>query len=291
MKKSTLLLLTAGVWLGMETFTAISNTLGPPGGNTGAPGEGICTDCHSDNAINTGSAATMLTYQFGFPEDTIYEPGQDGMALLLTLAESGSEKSGYQMCALDKKTNQSVGWFNFATAESERSTAVIAGKTRHYVQHSNAKWPNLGGLNATYSWDPPNWNVGRIKFYVAFNGSDGDNTSNGDYIYTKTFEIDHYLGWNVGFNKNLHNDLKYAVYPSTVSDFVNVTYINAQAQQVNIELVSLDGKNVHTLAKGNQSQGEVNQRLDIPAGISSGMYLVRLTAGEQSLTKKVFVNQ
>ncbi|MSQ79143.1 MAG: T9SS type A sorting domain-containing protein [Flavobacteriaceae bacterium] len=290
MKKSTLLILTAGVWLGMETFTAVSNTDGPPGGNTGAPGEGICTDCHSDNAINSGSASTKLTYQFGADEDTLYEPGVDGMAVYLALAESGSEKSGYQMCSLDKKTKQSVGKFNYSIAESERSTAVIGGKTRHYVQHANAKWPNNGGFNATYAWDPPNWNVGPIIFYVAYNGSDGDNSSNGDFIYTKTFEIDHYLGWNVGFNKSMHNDLKYTVYPSTVSDFVNVTYTNPTTQQVSIDLVALDGKKVSTLLRANQAQGEMNQRLDIPTGISSGVYLVRLSAGEQSLTKKIFVN-
>lgn len=291
MKKSTLLILTAGVWIGLETFSAISNSQGPPAANTGAPGEGICTDCHSDNALNSGSAVCTFTYQFGASDDTLYTPGESGMNTHLSLTESGSERSGFQMVALDNKTNQSVGWFNFSQQKVGRSSGKVGGKTRNYVNHVNATNDNPGGMFWGIQWDPPNWNVGRITFYVAYNGSDADGTSNGDFIYTKKFTIDHYLGWKVGFNKNLHNDLKYGVYPSTVSDALNVTYTNPTTQPVSIELIGLDGKKAATLASGNPAAGEVNSRFELPAGIASGMYLVKLTAGQQELTKKIFVNR
>ena len=39
---------------------ALASSGGPPQSMTGAPGEGLCTDCHADFAVGTNGATALL---------------------------------------------------------------------------------------------------------------------------------------------------------------------------------------------------------------------------------------
>ncbi|MBI3233481.1 MAG: T9SS type A sorting domain-containing protein, partial [Bacteroidetes bacterium] len=277
--------LTGTIWLSLETFTAISNNGNPPLGKTGAPGENNCTECHTGSAVNTGGAQVKSEYIYNGTVDSFYNPdfGQGAYSTGATLVESGSEASGIELTMVDKN-GKGAGEF---AANNTNKTATASSNGKSYFFHTKKENPNPNANDWTATWTPPTTNVGTLTMYTAINGSNNDNTDQGDFIYTlkSTIKID--PGYNgVEWQKN--NALKFAVFPSTVSDVLNVNYTNNKDQQISIELYDLKGNKVHTFLSVNQHQGENSYKFDMPK-VAGGMYLVKMSAGAQQTTKRIFV--
>jgi hypothetical protein len=286
MKKTILLsFLTGTVWLAFETFSAISNAGGPPLGKTGAPGEGLCTECHADNAVNSGGAEVKTDYTYNGSNDSTYNPdlGANSYQTFSTLVETGSASSGIEMTMVDEKGN-GAGEF---TANNTNKTSVAMSNGRSYFYHIKKGNQNPGANDWGATWTPPSTNKGVLTLYTAYNGSDDDGTSSGDFIYTTSKKI--YLSPDFsGVEWQKNNAMKLAVFPTTVSNEINFSYTNTKDQQIAIELIDLNGNSVHTFMKMNQHQGDNNLKFDMPK-VSSGLYFVKITAGAQQTTKKVFV--
>lgn len=286
MKKTLLLsFLTGTVWLTFETFTVISNGSNPPLGKTGGTNEGLCTDCHSDNALNSGAAQVKCDFIFNGSVDSFYNPnnGPGSYQISATLAEKGSEASGFEMTMLDSK-GKGVG--DFTPNNTSKTAATISGG-KPYFYHTKKDNPNPGGNDWQASWNPPSVSAGTITLFTAINGSDNDGSDNGDFIYTlkSVIKIDpNYNG--VTWQKN--NAMKLAVFPTTVSDNVNVSYNNTHDQQIVIDLIDMKGNVVKNLFNASQHQGENNLSFDL-SGTAQGMYFVRMQAGQQEVSKKVFI--
>jgi len=158
---------------------AMTNGGGPPTSHTGAPGESNCTSCHSDFAVNSGTATRTLVLN-STPGLTSYIPGQT-YTVTYTISQSSIVKFGFQ--ATVKRANGTAAGTLINTTPGQMS---VSG---NYIYH------NGGGTSATgtgtrvwtFSWTAPAAGAGTATFYVAGNATNNDNNSTGDRIYTNSF--------------------------------------------------------------------------------------------------------
>src|SRR5688572_30414003 len=101
----------------------------PPPGRTGAPGEGLCSDCHS---LNGGTQDGILTID-GFP--ALIEPSH---AYVLTITNSNpngvGSLAGFQMTILNS-SNQKAGAMTVPSANSQ----VDPEGNKEYWEHNPAQ--------------------------------------------------------------------------------------------------------------------------------------------------------
>ncbi len=158
----------------ISSLLLLSNAGNPPNGNTGAPGDGICSNCHSAGSGIDGSISII-----GLPStidaNTTYS---------ITVAVeniTGASKGGFQLVALDQN-NANIGTFS---AAGPNSTLQSSGG-RTYFEHNPAQsFTGPGTINYTVSWkSPPNASGQTIKMYAASILSNGNNMSSGDLTKT-----------------------------------------------------------------------------------------------------------
>lgn len=77
-------------------------------------------------------------------------------------------------------------------------------------------------------------------------------------------------------------------YPNPFNPTTNIEYELPQAAEVTLSVYSLTGQQVATLANGYQNAGSHSVTFD-GAGLSSGVYIYRITAGEWVLSRKMLL--
>jgi PKD repeat protein len=165
------------------SYNSISNSSGPPLQNTGAPGEGNCTGCHSGSLITSGSNWNniSLTGNFsgnGYLPDSTY-------TLKISYSQSGISKWGFEATILDAG-NSKAGTLSASGRVQKSSTSA-----REYVLQTSSGNSSTS-TNATewsFTWKAPAKNVGPLKLYLNLNAADGSSGTGGDQIYAKSFTI------------------------------------------------------------------------------------------------------
>ncbi len=183
---------------------------GPDVGHAGVPNEnGTCSQsqCHVGIPVNSGGGSTTIN----FPNGKSYVPGVT-QHLTVTISDSAQHAWGFQLAA---RTSASTSTQAGAFSSSDINTLVMCATTNAdinsevqlnfgasqscpsakplgYIEHS------LAGYQATrfqpsgiyhIDWTPPSTNVGNIIFYLAGNAANGDDSVNGDHIYTTTYTL------------------------------------------------------------------------------------------------------
>ncbi len=160
---------------------AAASASGPSPSYTNAPGEGNCTACHA-GTVNSGTGSVRIT---GIPPT--YIPGQPISITVITREENASAY-GFQLTAIDGQGNQ-AGTFTVPTAppvQTQVVTGFVIGVARKYVEHTSigVQPTEFGSKSWTFTWNAPSPAKGKIDFYAAGNGANGDATNDGDFIYT-----------------------------------------------------------------------------------------------------------
>ncbi|OYU95121.1 MAG: hypothetical protein CFE21_12505 [Bacteroidetes bacterium B1(2017)] len=164
--------LTALIAISGVTYT---NTSGPSAGLTGAPSEGSCSSCHGAS-ITSGTAHSSITLT-GIPAGG-YSPGTT-YTLTLAGASAATSKNGFQITALNS-SNAMAGSFTAGTG----SQALTSG-SRAYVGHTSS---GTSQSSFTFSWTAPSPAAGTVTFYVAYNATNSNSSSDvGDAVYLKSF--------------------------------------------------------------------------------------------------------
>ncbi len=145
----------------------------PPAGNTGAPGESLCSGCHTGNNPLDGTITIS-----GLPAEIVVNTSYD-VTVTLTKTMGTPIRGGFQMVTLDGNNNNSGTYTNFG---ANVGSDVSGGRT--YIEHRNAK--NFSGndeVEYTFTWNAPASIPGNeITMYVAANFANGNGNNQGDRI-------------------------------------------------------------------------------------------------------------
>ncbi len=158
---------------------------GPPAARTGAPGEGNCTGCHASFPVNSGSGTLTII------APSNYIPGNT-YPITIRLQQSAQSRWGFQITALTA-ANQPAGTLLVTNATNTQKVV----STRQYIHQTSAGTFNgtaNGPVEWQLSWQAPATSVGTITFYAAGNAANGDGSTGGDYIYTKSASVPVLLG-------------------------------------------------------------------------------------------------
>ncbi len=165
-----------------NTMPAEASASGPSPSYTNAPGEGNCTACHLLAPVNTGTGSVAIS---GVPAN--YLPGQE-VPITVTTTQSDGVVYGFQLTALDH-SGANAGSFTLPSQnpmQLQFMEGPIGNDLRRYVEHTAQGIipTEFGSKSWTFTWTAPEQRIGKIGFYAAGNGANGDGHNSGDYIYT-----------------------------------------------------------------------------------------------------------
>ncbi|HRI00432.1 MAG TPA: T9SS type A sorting domain-containing protein [Saprospiraceae bacterium] len=158
----------------VSAFLFIARASDPDDGRTNAPGEGQCSNCHTQGSNNISGSVSISGLPSTLQPNTNY-------SITVTVNNSSvpltnADKGGFQLVALDGSNS------NSGTFSSPGSNSKISAGTRTYWEHSGAKSFN-GGSSVSYTvvWKSPVFASGNtISMYVCSILSNGNGNNGGD---------------------------------------------------------------------------------------------------------------
>ncbi len=156
---------------------------GAPGGHTGAPDEQTCaaSGCHDDNSVNSGAA--VLSLELG-KTITSFTPGQT-YTIKVKIAETGVDRFGFQLLALDNATQKSVGSFQVTDMGRTQVATTQLFPDREYLTYTfNGTDATANSSEWIVNWTAPTTATTSVSFYAAAVSADDDMTDKGDHVYT-----------------------------------------------------------------------------------------------------------
>ena len=146
-----------------------------PVGNTGAPGDSLCTSCHGGGGF-TGSVNIS-----GLPSTVV--PDQTyNVTVTLNVSSGTPIRGGFQIVALQDANDSNAGdWTN-----NSASSSLLTSGGREYFGHKPFK---MFGGGSSVEWDA-DWTAPNITddvtFYAVGNFANGNGSTSGDNIMTGT---------------------------------------------------------------------------------------------------------
>lgn len=149
---------------------------GAPNGKTGAPGEGKCTDCHSGTAILNSDKNSLILMEEGTSTPvSIYQAGVT-YDVFLTVNDSALRK-GFQATARFITDNSTAGNLQAVSG----STALSSATSKQFMNHIQSSTTIAAPF--AFKWTAPATNAGEVRFYVASNITNNNNSNSGDKIH------------------------------------------------------------------------------------------------------------
>jgi len=250
----------------------LAYSTGPPNGETGAPGEGTCHDCHTSFPLNSGNGSLSIEGPANF------DPGQTYM-ISVHLSDPGQVRWGFEFTPL---TMGSI------TITDHTHTQVQTSNGKPYVKHTSTgtydntpDGPTTWSFNWTAPVDPPS----EITFYAAGNASNSSSDPIGDYIYTTSFVT---TLTPSGINDDVKTPglLSLGNYPNPFNASTNITYELPNAGHVDLDIYNIAGQHIASLVNSYQEAGvkAVNWN---GSGATSGIYFYRLTFEGQTHSQRM----
>jgi len=167
-RKYTLLALFFGVVLWL------ANSADPPNGRTGAPSEGLCSDCHT---LNGGTQDGDITLS-GFP--TTIEPNTAyPISITVTNPNGVANEAGFQITFLNGNNNQA----GVISSPSANSHLASQGGRQYWEHFPSVVFPGSNTITWTAIWTSPGSPANTtITAYYVTNIANGNNQDTGDKI-------------------------------------------------------------------------------------------------------------
>jgi len=243
------------------TFLLFSFSTNPPDGHTGAPGDLLCSNCHSLNGSpNQGTISVE-----GFPASVTPEQTYS-LTVVNRNTNDGAVRGGFQMTILGPN-NTRAGDMTLPSASSVVSTSG----GRQYFEHNPAVvYPDSNVVKWTVQWKAPVIASGsKITWYAAGNIANGNFQSTGDRIVTATGS-----GSSVVTGTEDLASYKPTVYPNPGSDVINIQLSDQTRPDGQVYFYDILGSR---LSEVDIHDGIVNTPL-----LPSGVYLLVIRNGERS---------
>lgn len=270
---------------GKESFRTIKNyrlsyhslnQAGSPGGRTGAPGDGVCTQCHA-GAVQSGTGFNTVTLMEGGVSVTDYEPNTT-YQVHVSMATI-NPKNGFEIVALNPNNAAAGTWT--VTDATNTKTITSGGKTR--VTHKTA---GTSLASWSFNWTAPSTNVGTVTFFLATNQTNSSSSETGDIIRTSQ----HPFGSTAGIQENTGKvETSIAYLASTNS--LNIQLNSKVDGSVFVNVVDVNGKSVFTENMGTVSAGESALAVRLNNELNSGIYLVHVSVDNNMTMKKIFISK
>lgn len=172
-KTRTIKLTFFAVW-SIVLFVSFSSN--PPDGNTGAPGDSLCSTCHNQSNVTIPGSVSIT----GLP--TNIAPGSTHtITVNATNSDMTAAQAGFQLVALDG-SNQNTGTLSNPSANA---TITNAG-ARTYVEHNPAIPFSGTTVSWNFQWTAPNTGGTNVTMYAAAIIGDGQSGSGGDRLAQST---------------------------------------------------------------------------------------------------------
>jgi hypothetical protein len=155
---------------------------GAPGGFTGGFNEDTCRACHFDADLNAGGGRVTIE---GLP--VRYAAGER-YTLTVTLTRTGMKRAGFQLAARFENTGAQAGSLAPGAGDGER-VGVDSQDGVRYAGQKKAGSSVAASDTATWTleWTAPATG-GAVIFHVAANAANGDESANGDFVYSASGE-------------------------------------------------------------------------------------------------------
>lgn len=252
------------------------NQAGSPGGRTGAPGDGVCTQCHS-GTVQSGSGFNTVTLMHAGNPVTEYEASTT-YEVQVSMA-TNNPKNGFEIVALSP-SNTVAGTLAITNA-THTKTITSGGKQR--VTHK------LAGTDLTswsFNWTSPATNVGTVTFYLATNQTNSSSSDGGDIIRTSQ----HPFGTQAGI-KEASSKVETQIGYQSATNSLNIQLNSKVDGSVYVNVVDLNGKSVFRENLGNVSAGESALSVRLDNELNSGIYMVNVSVDNNMTMKRVFISK
>ena len=249
----------------------LANSTFPPGAQTGAPGEGLCSDCHGgSNPLGLNGNISIN----GIPDNPT-EGESYQLEVILRNPNGLAARGGFQMVVLDGDNN------NLGTLEnpSQNSrTRIFGGK--QYFEHSPFRtFPGTNEIVWNIDWIvPTNPSNREVNIYAAGNIADGNGAETNDLIVSTVFEANIELPSSTAELKA--ESLR--LFPNPTSDLLNVKGL-PDGSHYRFQIVDAMGQLVH--------RGEVEAGSPVSVSqLESGIYYITIS-NEVEIQSGRFVRQ
>jgi hypothetical protein len=248
---------------------AVSNASGAPAAHTGSPADGMTcamSGCHTGSAVVVVPGVITSTVPV-----TGYIPGQV-YTITATVSQAGINKFGFQI-----SPQSTTGLLRGTLAITSPTTTKIVS-TKYVTHTAGGTAASSNSRTWSFNWTAPVAGTGSVTFYGAFNYANSNNNSSGDLIRTSTLVIPEDLSSGIASNDN--DPLQLTCWPNPVREnFILGLQLTANAY-TKVSLVDMRGALVSDLHEGDLSPGAHKLSLNVPAGIESGLYFVRVETGD-----------
>jgi hypothetical protein len=155
---------------------------GAPPGFSGGFKEDSCHSCHFHAEPNSGGG--HLTIE-GVPAK--FTAGER-YVLTVTLTRAGMKSAGFQLAARFAQSGAQAGTLAPGSAERERVGVETLGGVQYAGQRKAGSSVGEGdAVRWTIEWTAPDGG-GPVIFHAAANAADGNESADGDFVYTATAE-------------------------------------------------------------------------------------------------------
>ncbi len=149
------------------------------GGYTSAPGDGVCSQCHTDNNTSLDGDYTVTGIPVDIEANTTYT-----VDIQLTNPSGNASRGGFQILALDADNAQGGTWSNAGTGSVLKT---VNGKT--YLGHQGSQsFPASNELNWTADWTAPDEEDATFNFYAVSILGNGGNGNQNDRFLLQQFD-------------------------------------------------------------------------------------------------------
>ncbi len=243
----------------VSTLLLVSFSANPPDGKTGAPGDGLCVECHSPTNPPINGEISVE----GFPD--AISPGESYLLTIVNRNTVGDAvKGGFQMTILGPN-NTRAGNLTMPSANS----VVSVFNNRQYFEHNPAQtYPASNELTWTVEWTAPMIDPGsEITWYAAGNIANGNFDNTGDRIVTANGSGNIILA---GVKDLYAADAQ--VFPNPGTDHLNVILGDQSRPNGTADFYSVTGAKIISL--------EIQNGRIATADIPTGMYAIQLKTNE-----------
>jgi hypothetical protein len=247
---------------------------GSPGGKTGAPGDGVCTDCHT-GTVQSGIGMNSLIISDQNGPVTSYTPGMD-YEVTISMNTSNA-KNGFEIVALNS-SNEQAG--NTYIMDGATTQSIDIGNRTHITHQFDGN-----SLNSwIFGWTAPLTNEGMITFYLATNLTNGNMGGDGDVIYTSQ----HNIGSTASIQEASEQFGLEAIYNKIYSS-IQINLKTKEFGEVAVNLVDLNGKSVLFERLGKVKSGDHSWKLKLEEHFPKGLYVLHVNVNNDFTTRKVYV--